>query len=97
MHRESPTDATVTTHPSIMTNVTVVPEVFAANLTGYNVRKDALYSSRQFDCFLPRKVKYTREIKIRSQARRQKKNIARAKGNMYSSIGSKYKSETQEQ
>ena len=26
MHRESPTDATVTTHPSIMTNVTVVPE-----------------------------------------------------------------------
>lgn len=26
MHLESPTDATVTTHPSIMTNVTVVPE-----------------------------------------------------------------------
>lgn len=26
MHCESPTDATVITHPSIMTNVTVVPE-----------------------------------------------------------------------
>lgn len=29
MQRESPTDATVTTHSSIITNVTVVPEVSA--------------------------------------------------------------------
>lgn len=29
MHRESPTDATVMTHPSIMTKVTVVPDVRA--------------------------------------------------------------------
>lgn len=29
MQRESPTDATVTTHSSITTNVTVVPEVSA--------------------------------------------------------------------
>lgn len=28
MQRESPTDATVTVHPSIITNVAVVPEVF---------------------------------------------------------------------
>lgn len=29
MQCESPTDATVTTHPSIITNVTVVPETLA--------------------------------------------------------------------
>lgn len=29
MQRESPTDATVTTHPSIITKVTVVPDVCA--------------------------------------------------------------------
>ena len=29
MQRESPTDATLTTHPSTMTNVTVVPDVLA--------------------------------------------------------------------
>lgn len=29
MQRESPTDATVTTHSSIFTNVTVVPELSA--------------------------------------------------------------------
>lgn len=29
MQRESPTEATVTTHPSIITNVTVVPETLA--------------------------------------------------------------------
>lgn len=31
MQRESPTDATVTTHPSIITKVTVVPDVCAEN------------------------------------------------------------------
>ena len=34
MHRESPTDATVTTHSSIITNVTVVPEVSADTAKG---------------------------------------------------------------
>lgn len=33
MQRESPTDATVTVHPSIITNVAVVPEVFPAEDT----------------------------------------------------------------
>lgn len=32
MQRESPTDATVITHPSIITKVTVVPDVFAVQL-----------------------------------------------------------------
>lgn len=32
MQRESPTDATVITHPSIITKVTVVPDVFAVQV-----------------------------------------------------------------
>ena len=35
MQRESPTDATVTTHPSIITKVTVVPDVFAVKVKIY--------------------------------------------------------------
>jgi hypothetical protein len=34
MQRESPTDATVTTHSSMITNVTVVPEVSAETWKG---------------------------------------------------------------
>lgn len=33
MHRESPTDAAVTTHPSIITIVTVVPDECAKVVT----------------------------------------------------------------
>lgn len=39
MQRESPTDATVTTHPSIITKVTVVPDFCPVNV------KVAIYKS----------------------------------------------------
>ena len=39
MQRESPTDATLTTHPSTMTNVTVVPDVLAEKKDGKQQQK----------------------------------------------------------
>lgn len=36
MQSESPTDATVTTSPSIITNVTVVPDLWAAQMIKEN-------------------------------------------------------------
>jgi hypothetical protein len=43
MHRESPTDATVTTHSSIITNVTVVPEVSAETIKRLSEYKNDIY------------------------------------------------------
>jgi hypothetical protein len=43
VHRESPIDATVTTHSSIMTNVTVVPEVSAETIKRYQKIKRILF------------------------------------------------------
>lgn len=40
MQRESPTEATVTVHPSIITNVTVVPEVSPGNANSESVIPD---------------------------------------------------------
>jgi hypothetical protein len=45
MHRESPTDATVTTHSSIITNVTVVPEVSAETIKRLSENKKGYYSN----------------------------------------------------
>jgi hypothetical protein len=42
MHRESPTDATVTTHSSIITNVTVVPEVSAETIKRLSENKKGI-------------------------------------------------------
>lgn len=50
MQRESPTDATVTTHPSIITNVTVVPETLAegAKKIRYQFLRMRLYGGLGF-------------------------------------------------
>lgn len=44
MQRESPTDATVTIDPSMITKVTVVPDIWAAIITCMHVRKHIVHA-----------------------------------------------------
>jgi len=58
IQRESPTDATVTTHPSIITKVTVVPERAAENIVKVSLywyrssQNHAIHRKQQFTTLL---------------------------------------------